>query len=144
MGNSFDNRQQDRLAIAGFSFAVILFSLLSDASPFSVSLFGVQLPALCPFRLLTSFDCPACGLTRSLVLAFHGQFQESYLTNIFGIPLALIFLFQIPYQLFTAFSRKKFRDPSIASHPGFGYLILIVVLVPWTLKTVAVAFILWG
>jgi Protein of unknown function (DUF2752) len=136
-------RRIDCLAIAGFCAFVILFCILSEASPYFIRFFGIQLPVLCPFRLLTGFDCPVCGLTRSLVLAYHGYFRESYLTNMFGIPLAFFFLFQIPYQIRAGISAGKIGRPYPAFNPRLGYLILVCALLPWTLKTVAVALILW-
>jgi Protein of unknown function (DUF2752) len=42
-------------------------------------------PVLCPFRLLTGLPCPGCGLTRSWVYLAHGQWQDAWAANPFGI-----------------------------------------------------------
>jgi Protein of unknown function (DUF2752) len=140
MGMKNDNK--DRWMLAGFCSAVVVFALLSKASPYGVTLFGFQLPVLCPFRWLTGWDCPICGLTRSLILAFHGHFQESYLVNIFGIPAAVFCVFLIPYEIVSALSSKQSLLPHFSS-PKTSFYVLVAILTPWTIKTIALAFILW-
>ncbi len=49
-------------------------------------------PILCPFRLLTGLECPGCGLTRAWVYAMHGQWNDSFTSNPFGILLMLFVL----------------------------------------------------
>jgi hypothetical protein len=47
----------------------------------------------CPFRLLTGFTCPGCGVTRALHQILHGHFYTAFTLN----PL---FLLAIPFLLF--------------------------------------------
>lgn len=44
----------------------------------------------CPFRLLTGWNCPACGLQRALHALLHGHLAEALSYNYF-------FVFSIPY-----------------------------------------------
>jgi len=46
----------------------------------------------CPFRLLTGFTCPGCGVTRALHQILHGHFYTAFTLN----PL---FLLAIPFIL---------------------------------------------
>lgn len=39
---------------------------------------------LCVSKLLTSTDCPACGLTRACMHLIHFQFEEAYAFNMFS------------------------------------------------------------
>lgn len=135
-------RRSDAFAIAVFCLLVVCFAVLAEATSSAISVFGVHIPALCPFRLLTGLDCPGCGLTRSVILAFHGRFVESYMVHLLGIPLAVFFLIQIPYQLHAAFSSKPVETRAFL-RPGLSYLVLGCLFLSWTLKTVAVALILW-
>jgi hypothetical protein len=48
--------------------------------------------SLCPFKLLTGFPCPGCGITKSFVALYEGHLLESLSYHIFGLP---IFLFCI-------------------------------------------------
>ena len=52
---------------------------------------GFFLP--CPFRTLTGFTCPGCGVTRALHQILHGHFETAFTLN----PL---FLVAIPFLLF--------------------------------------------
>ncbi len=47
----------------------------------------------CPFRLLTGFNCPGCGVTRALHQILHGHFYTAFTLN----PL---FLIAIPFLVF--------------------------------------------
>ncbi len=38
-------------------------------------------PDLCPVHRVTGLPCPGCGVTRGLVLASHGDFQEALGAN---------------------------------------------------------------
>ena len=45
-----------------------------------------RLPALslCPFKMLTGYPCPGCGLTHAFCNISHGQFQRAWQANPFG------------------------------------------------------------
>ncbi len=47
----------------------------------------------CPFRSLTGFTCPGCGVTRALHQILHGHFYNAFTLN----PL---FLLAVPFLLF--------------------------------------------
>lgn len=44
----------------------------------------------CPFRLLTGWSCPACGVQRALHALLNGRFAEALSYN-------YLFIFSIPY-----------------------------------------------
>src|SRR5262245_22286270 len=77
-------------------FSVVVIWLLLAAA--SVYLFTFE-PGktgffpLCPFRWLTGFTCPGCGITRALHQILHGHFLAAFELN----PL---FLISIPFLLF--------------------------------------------
>ena len=39
---------------------------------------------LCPFKMLTGFPCPGCGLTHAFCDISHGQFKMAWQANPFG------------------------------------------------------------
>jgi hypothetical protein len=45
----------------------------------------------CPFHALTNFDCPGCGLQRSIILLFSGEVIESARIYWATIPILLMF-----------------------------------------------------
>jgi hypothetical protein len=113
---------------------------ISSATTDAIRVFGIQIPALCPFKLVTTWDCPGCGLTRSLVLALHGNLVASYSMHIWGIPLMLILLFQIPFRLY----RLAKPEATLLKLPPFAKkwissAIFLSIILPWAFKTVALA-----
>lgn len=67
---------------------------------------------VCPFKIVTHHNCPACGLTHSCLLIMTGKFQEAATWNISGFlwfPFILALLFwryilgkNLPLSLFLA------------------------------------------
>ncbi len=41
--------------------------------------------SFCPFKMLTGLPCPGCGITKSLVAIYQGEFLKSLQFHIFGI-----------------------------------------------------------
>jgi hypothetical protein len=48
-----------------------------------------QLP--CPFKQLTHFDCPGCGIQRSFILLLKGDMPASFLMYPALLPILLLF-----------------------------------------------------
>jgi hypothetical protein len=46
--------------------------------------------SFCPFKMLTGFPCPGCGITKSLIFLYEGNFSKSIYYHLFG-PLVFIF-----------------------------------------------------
>ncbi len=84
---------------------MVLFLLLMVGGIVVYTLFdpnkSVWMPK-CPFRLLTGWNCPACGLQRALHALLHGKFTEALSYNYF-------FVVSIPYviALFVAEALKR-------------------------------------
>jgi hypothetical protein len=140
----FSRIQKDHLRFASFAAAALILLIFSKASLDGVQLFGIPLPSFCAFRRITGFDCPGCGLTRSIIFALHGDFRTSYLLHLWGIPMALILLAQIPYRLsLTILNRKNFFTFPPYISLWFGRFLILSLLVPWIVKTIVVAAEYW-
>lgn len=46
--------------------------------------------SFCPFKMLTGFPCPGCGITKSLVYFYEGNIWKSLSYHIFG-PFVIVF-----------------------------------------------------
>lgn len=46
--------------------------------------------SLCPFKMVTGFPCPGCGITKSLVYSFQGDFLKSVSYHLLG-PFVIVF-----------------------------------------------------
>lgn len=47
----------------------------------------------CPLKYLTGCNCPGCGIQRSILKAFQGEFSESFIQHPAGIPIILLSAF---------------------------------------------------
>jgi hypothetical protein len=56
-----------------------------------------QLPGFCLFRWATGIDCPACGITRSLMAAFSGNVMESFRFHPAGLFVLLLLALMTAY-----------------------------------------------
>lgn len=46
--------------------------------------------SFCPFKMLTGFPCPGCGITKSLVYFYEGDLEKSLYYHILG-PFVIVF-----------------------------------------------------
>jgi Protein of unknown function (DUF2752) len=118
-----------------FFSTVLMFAAFSSVNFGRVTLFGYTIPSLCMFHNLTGFDCPGCGITRSFIYALHGQWYNSYLMHLLGIPLAAIVIFQIPYHIWRAAGGGPLHVSSEKSR-WIKIFVVISILVPWIVKTI--------
>ena len=86
--------QDSRPRVAAVAGATILADaalarILLTADAARVYFLGRPLPVACGFRRSTGLPCPTCGLTRSTVLAIHGQLSASWHVMPAGPVLAL-------------------------------------------------------
>lgn len=123
--------------ILGVSFCILLFAFVAQTSFDRVWFLGIQLPPVCAFRLITGLDCPGCGLTRSVILAAHGNLWQSYLMHIWGIPFTLLILFQLPYRSLLIILG---RTTSFGLRPGLRrwitQFVVLSLLLPWSAKLI--------
>ena len=47
----------------------------------------------CPFKQLFHFDCPGCGLQRSVLALMRGEFLESFQLYPATVPMIILFIF---------------------------------------------------
>lgn len=90
----------------------------------------------CPFRLLTGFDCPACGNQRALHALLHGEWATAWRFN----PFALLSLPYITAVCYTSVANGACarRMRAVVQHPQvvMGYLVLVVCW--WVLRNTPV------
>jgi hypothetical protein len=61
------------------------------------SIHGIGLP--CVFKLVTGYNCPACGMTRSYAYMSHLNIVAAWNMNKAGVLLYIFCIFQIPYRI---------------------------------------------
>ena len=85
--------------------------------------------SLCPFKMLTGFPCPGCGITKSIVYFYDGNIYKSLLHHLFGPFIVGLSLF-----LFVKFTvefkqNKTFIDISYNNRKKIAYSIAITLAV---------------
>jgi hypothetical protein len=94
-------------------------------------------PTICPFKLVTGWDCPGCGGTRAAHQLFTGHLGAAADLNVLallGIPLILTALF---VSLTAALGGPRWR--SIAFSRLWTSVALVAVLAFWLLRNLRVA-----
>ena len=78
--DSADSRSSPAAAVAGATILAdaVLARLLFTADLERVYVLGKPILAACAFRRATGLPCPTCGISRSTVLALHGNLSAAW------------------------------------------------------------------
>ena len=66
--------------------------------------------SLCPFKMLTGFPCPGCGITKSVINVYEGNFLQSITNHLFGPMVVLFAVFVIFWLMAEIFLQKEFLN----------------------------------
>ena len=89
------------IGISGALLALLIPAIILLLNP---HLEGDQ--SLCPFKMLTGFPCSGCGLTKSMVFFYEGDWNKSLSYHIFG-PAFIFFCVLAIVTLSTELVTKK-------------------------------------
>ena len=133
-GEWADPRRWFHIQILVAATLVVILSLgLNVVDRERIAFVGLEnhpLPHSCVSRMLWNAPCPACGLTRSFVLLFHGDLAGSLRMHPVGFWIAALVVFQIPYRLLVLRSPERFL-PSAHLGAVLTYGTLIALFVAW-------------
>jgi len=87
------------LVLLGSAVIVVLAFVLTPTTE-AVSVFGLEVPTLCVWRLTTGISCPGCGLTRSFTFFAHGHVVEAFQMHALGPLLFVAVAAQVPWQVY--------------------------------------------
>ena len=76
----------------------------------------------CPFKKYTGIDCPGCGLQRSVIALFEGNFIKSFHYYPATIPILLLLLFSIGHLKF------DFKNGALIIKLFYIAIVLIIVV----------------
>ncbi len=74
------------------------WSLLAGTSFFVTPQQSEQFPSLCLTKFWWGVSCPGCGMGRSLLAAFQGQWAQSFEYHILGIPFLVVWTGYLLYK----------------------------------------------
>ena len=73
-------------------------ALLSLVVPYFIMHFDKTVESsqsLCPFKMLTGFPCPACGITKSFIFFYEGDIWKSLSYHLFGPVFIFLCIFAV-------------------------------------------------
>jgi len=125
-----------RLAGIFLFVGLILLRVAAWADASQVWLFGRQLNWGCWFKEHYGFPCPTCGMTRSVILTMHGDFNNAFLLNpagpflIAGLLLVALIALRLPMA-----GLKEIKSRQLALGLSlYGWVFVCVMLGQWTFK----------
>lgn len=82
--------------------------------------------SLCPIKMLTGFPCPSCGITKSIVCFYQGDFFGSFSYHVLG-PIVVVFSFCVIALLCTELITKKdyFKEYIYSKRLAYGLAIFL-------------------
>ena len=98
-----------------------------------VGLAGLPMPSLCMSKSLWGIECPGCGLTRSLLCFFHGDFTGSLALHRIGWIMAVAVILQFPYRI-AALVRKDDYPLGTWFPKAFGRVLIFLLLGNWVVE----------
>ena len=119
-----------------------LVRLLATADVNHVSLLGHELHWGCWFKQLFGIPCPACGMTRSVILTLHGQLKPAFQMNAAG-PVGVLGL--ILFSVMMLFLMMRQQNPAGRGlqtierqirlwTPVYGAMLVMILFAHWLVK----------
>ncbi|HEY6142458.1 MAG TPA: DUF2752 domain-containing protein [Flavobacterium sp.] len=84
--------------------------------------------SLCPFKMLTGFPCPGCGITKSLVYLYEGNVQKSLYYHVLG-PCVVLFCVATILVLCTELITKKEYFNKLLFNKKLAYSLALFLIV---------------
>lgn len=123
--SSWQNRYRlTILTISGGYFFVYLSTLLDPHQEHSV----------CVFKKLIGYPCPGCGMTRSTISLFRGDFIQSILWNPLAIVVNIMAITAVIWMIYNLLITKEPSFDKIIRHkihPFYLILIGLIVIANW-------------
>ena len=89
----------------------IVGAILTLTVPYLIGFYSTSIEteqSLCPFKMLTGFPCPGCGITKSIIFFYEGNFMKSIEYHILGPVVVLFCLFAIIILSIEILLKKEF------------------------------------
>jgi hypothetical protein len=110
--------------------SALVFRVPSNDRVELAGLDGVPMPSMCLSKSMFGIDCPGCGLTRSLLCFFQGDFANSLALHRVGWIMAVAVVLQFPYRIWALVRKQDYplgkRFPEV-----FGFILIVLLIGNW-------------
>jgi Protein of unknown function (DUF2752) len=91
---------------------------------------------LCPFKLLTGWPCPGCGMGHAVVAAMRGNLAASFAYHPLGPPLLVLWTAWLGWGLANLARGRGFSDGFLPAlgRPAFAWAALALVLAVYAVR----------
>jgi hypothetical protein len=121
------NRKNKRRIKKIFGIAIAIAFL---ALPLVILLFGnediAHRQSYCPFKMLTGFPCPGCGITKSILSVYQGNLAASFGYHIFGLFVVIFCVFLIPLLIWELITERDYFNNFFYSKKLAIFLALVL------------------
>ena len=96
----------------------IVGAILTLTVPYLIGFYSTSIEteqSLCPFKMLTGFPCTGCGIIKSIIFFYEGNFMKSIAYHILGPAVVLFCLFTIIVLIFEILLKKEFFNQYLYS-----------------------------
>jgi hypothetical protein len=84
--------------------------------------------SFCPFKMITGFPCPGCGITKSIVFFYNGDVHKSLYYHLFGPFVVLLCLFLLIKFTIEFFNNKEIFSISYHYRKKIAYIIAAILI----------------
>jgi hypothetical protein len=84
--------------------------------------------SFCPFKMLTGFPCPGCGITKSMVFFYDGDIYKSFYFHLFGPFVVLLCVFLLIKFTIEFFKNKEILPISYQKRKKIAYIIAAILI----------------
>lgn len=85
--------------------------------------------SFCPFKMVTGFPCPGCGITKSMVFFYEGNIYKSLYYHLFGPFVVIISVFLIIKFSIEFYKNKEILSISYKNKKNLAYTIAAILMV---------------
>lgn len=91
--------------------------------------------SFCPLKMATGFPCPSCGITKSLVYSYKGNFEKAIGFHAYG-PLVIVFCLFIIVVFSLELKTKKSYFKSYFYNKKIAYFLAITLMMYHTVRLI--------
>ena len=84
--------------------------------------------SFCPFKMVTGFPCPGCGITKSMVFFYDGNIYKSLYYHLFGPFVVIVCVFLLVKFSIEFFKNKELFTISYQNKKNMAYIIATILI----------------